>query len=265
MVWLVAICVLMVVSSAQAASLNWQPERDIEYALKVGNVTAEGRSVVQVAFRSNGKPFGMRWPESGESAKGTFLVTDPMSAPVVSIRLTVRPLPGTITVSNMSDRTKIPRRYLPVGGAITFCLLFPGCDTYLQIPMTRYGTRGVGLGGIITVNTFDDAGVKLSVTGNPWALGVASTDNGAKATGGGSPFNGETPISFKDGGIRRIVSTLGIEADSTGGPVQSRQFRIWYTMRFLPKPVPEPGVNLLLLAGVAGLCVLGRGRMRRHE
>jgi hypothetical protein len=165
-----------------------------------------------------------------------------------------------------SQNTGVP------AGQMKMCVLFPGCANYLPIPFgNAKATQGVGVGGMITVNTFQvGQGFKLSVQGAPWTMGIASisgitteTPNGGVTTytktlqgfvhGPASGTSSTAAIS----GVLQIIAPNFIET-SLGVPDTFQA--VWADIRL--HFIPEPGLLLLLGSGVAGLLMLGRSRMR---
>ena len=146
-------------------------------------------------------------------------------------------------------------RVLPVRGKVRLCLILPGCGSALTIPLTQDGIRGIGIGGTITVNTFSrHGGQGYTLVGAPWTLGVVelTTLEGQQWTlQGGVRGPGGGPSTAAAGGLVQMVSPFSI--DSGLGPQSGSAGLV---VRF----VPEPGMGLLLAAGIAGLWVIARGK-----
>ena len=183
------------------------------------------------------------------------------------------------------------------------CLLVPGCNVYLPIPVSRNGTEGAGIGGIITVNTFSKGnGLKISVVGTPWTIGAAiitgipnritHTVAGVHTPGNivDSFFNANGPCGVNNSGgcTRHTITTTRTESGFAHGPASNVSSTALLSgviqfvtpsevstsldppNNFLPvfstitlHFVPEPGLVMLLVSGVAGLVLLGRHRMRK--
>ena len=150
------------------------------------------------------------------------------------------------------------------------CLLVAGCSINLPIPLTVNGSKGVGIGGRITVNTFSTGGlVKISLEASPWTLGTASVTGIPTPSGGTSAV---TAMGFVHGpvsGTSSTASTMGSGAIRLVTPVRvtttlnppSDVLALMGTLTV--HFVPEPGLLLLLGSGIAGLAVIGRHRNRR--
>jgi hypothetical protein len=157
-------------------------------------------------------------------------------------------------------------------GQMKMCILFPGCANYLPIPFGENASNAVGVGGIFTVNGLSKAaGFILSVWGAPWTIGIASIENITTETPNGAittytktiqgfvhgPSSGTSTPSYSCiGGVIQIVTPAFIQT-SLGAPDTFQA--VWTAVRV--QFIPEPGV-LLLGAGVGGLLLLGRSRMR---
>jgi hypothetical protein len=157
-------------------------------------------------------------------------------------------------------------------GNMKMCLFFPGCMHHLPIPLGTQGGNAVGVGGMWTVNTFSKGpGFKLSLQGAPWTIGVASITNVTTETpNGGISTYTKTLQGFVDGGVCTYVTSF---YDSCSGVIQLVTPVFIQTNLGAPDALqagwvevrlqfPEPGLLLLLVAGGAGLVVLGRNRMR---
>ena len=134
--------------------------------------------------------------------------------------------------------------------------------------VTAGGTRGVGIGGLITWNGFGAAGAKASLVAAPWTIGMAVVSTGSTVSGGPTatfarsgfahgPASGTTSTARR-GGVVQLVTPLQI-ATSIGG-VERIGFIAQLTLVF----VPEPGTALLLGAGITVLALQSRGRRGLH-
>jgi hypothetical protein len=198
----------------------------------------------------------------------TIPLTDPENATLITLIGEGHLGGGTFTgISGGAINGNATR---PIPGRSKVCILFPGCGSYISVPFTAgSGTRGFGVGGTITANTFSPgAGLKVSVYGRPWTLGVTSV------TDVESKDHVESTTTFTTGFIHGPASNTNSAAQAGGvvqfvtasvvltslDPPNDRQASIVFA-RF--KFIPEPGMLLLLGSGVAGLVLLGRSRMRR--
>jgi hypothetical protein len=225
--------------------------------------------------------------DGGLTAQGTIPLTDPDNATLITLIGDVAlPTSGENNdLSGISGGAPIgPDNQMALGGGgFTICLLFANCVGPLPIPITINGTKGAGLGGTFTVNTFADSGFKLSVEAAPWTIGVASIKSVSTARippncqpGPGCQTNQPTYItnSVRTGfahdpgsgtsstaaisGRLQLVTPVRIETNLNP---PSATLAVWGILTL--HTIPEPGLAILLGSGVAGLVLLGRQRMRK--
>lgn len=175
---------------------------------------------------------------------------------------TLKPISGAL----QNTAQALTMNVLPVPGLGRVCLLFAGCNSgSLEFPLTTNdGASGAGIGGIVTAGGV--GGIRISLVAAPWTIKTATlsdrTDNGALSypTARGfahGPASMTSSTALTSGVVQLVnptqVITLGI-------PGQQDRISLYgkLTIHF----VPEPGVLLLLVSGVAGLVVLGRAKMR---
>jgi hypothetical protein len=151
-------------------------------------------------------------------------------------------------------------------GFTRVCLLTADCATNISLnATTNNGNTGLGIGGLLTVGKFGQ--VRISMVNGPWTLGtwsgISQTKEGnfktVSATGwvhGAASSNSST--AAPSGAIQLIapqqISVSGIAGNSTATTLFAR-----LTLHF----IPEPGLLLLIGAGVVGLGLLGRDRMKK--
>ena len=202
----------------------------------------------------------------------TIPLTDPDNATLVTLIGENVTLPVSGDLKGISGGPPLAEGTLVLGGRFKVCFLFPGCSAYLPFPfVNQAATAGLGLGGLLTVNTFSGGGLlKVSLQFAPWTLGLASMKSVSTATpnGGTNPFATVTAMGFAHGpasgsstaavgGVLQVVTPARVE--TTQDPPNSR---IGAPAILRLHFIPEPGLLLLLGAGVGGLFVLGHHRMR---
>jgi hypothetical protein len=249
-----------------AATLDWHGTFSLEFGT-APPIVSQGLGVATINGSSSLGHLHTLRLAGGITGATTIPLTDPATTPVVSLRATAQL--GTGTLSGISGGTPLAGNVLPVGGVVRVCLGLPGCGVSLPIPLTSNGTRGIGIGGVVTVNTFSTGGgLRVWVTAAPWTLGVAAVTGIPTINGG---FSTVTAQGFAHGPASGTSST----ATSTGSGVIQVVTPVSVTTT-LPPPsdmlallgilklhfLPEPGLILLLGSGVAGLVVIGRHRMR---
>ncbi len=195
-------------------------------------------------------------------------ITDPAGAPLISVRGTaalgmgvLRPISGA-TASGAG----LTQDVLPVAGLFRVCP-FPGCTkgVSLPIPLTVGGTRGVGIGGLITLGTFG-GGIKFSVYGQPWTVGTTlvtgiPTDNGGFSTMSAFGFAhgpaSATSSTAAVSGVVQLVTATRIVSSLSGTTVLPLLTTLTLSL------VPEPGTFVLFGSGVVALGIAGRSRLRK--
>ena len=130
------------------------------------------------------------------------------------------------------------------------------------------GTKGVGVGGVITAGGY--GGIQFSLQAAPWTIKTATVLDQITPTGGPprimttwvaegwahGPVS-TTTSTAQPGGVVQLVTPNQIVTNAALNE-KIGSFGI-LVIRF----IPEPGLLLLLGSGVAGLALLGRRRMRQ--
>ncbi len=188
-----------------------------------------------------------------------FATTIPGNGSVVTVT-------GTGKMTNVEFEPGEPLRWA-LKGQTTLCLLLANCVIPFTIPLTVNSTRGVGLGGVWTVNTFALSGPRVSLVGAPWTVGpitittVDADGKSVKIIGGGGGYGLGTSQEYgtvtpcpsgKQCGGFALVSRVVVSTNE-----ETRRGMILMGVRF----VPEPDQGVLLLAGIGGLLCLGYRRL----
>jgi len=177
----------------------------------------------------------------------------PFSALIVTMNNTTGTFSGSEPGTTFGGEMAVP-------GNIRVCLLF-SCGSFFDIPLTSFGTRGVGLSGPAIVR---GGAVAVTVQGAPWTTGpVVITTPSGTVNGIGfahGPASG-TSSTGQPGGVVKLVTPVTIMTKSLLSP-PSQLFMI---PSFQVEFIPEPGALALLLPGIGTLLALGAIRLRRDR
>jgi hypothetical protein len=246
----VAVASLAVAGQAHAATLPFSGSLSIQIAtLPPILATATGTATLNGAG-------ALGHLTSAAFAGGTFAafasipVTDPAAAPIKGVQANVLNGAGNFTGSPLGGK-------MAIGGSASVCL-FATCTASppanVVVPFTQGpGVNGVGLGGApITVKGL----VNVTITGAPWSAGTAAI--GTITTMGfvHGPASAGLSSAAAASGVMSLVTPIFISTN-IGASAVIPAFG-FLNLHF----IPEPGTLLLLAAGVTGLGILGRGRMR---
>lgn len=201
-------------------------------------------------------------------------LTDPLveNAGVVALHLAASLPGGELAIDPFAPPFSEPALgsgALPLAGELRFCLLLPDCSLGFGVPLSAGpGTRGLGVGGVLTVGA--GGAIRLSLQGAPFTLGSVSawgeTPDGA-SLGLLSSGSLHGPLSFTStaaltlsgvGGRIGLVSPLRIVSSTAPAEGVLPGFA-----RLEIELLPEPSGGSLLPFGTAALALLQRARRLR--
>jgi hypothetical protein len=209
---------------------------------------------------------------------GTIMFLNPdLNDVIKSVRFLNAEIKGG-TFYNLSGAISNPgnltQNTMPLAGIARVCLFLSDCIAFLDIPFTESGTRGIGLGGIITAATVSSS-LSFSLVNAPWQLATASllqqTTMTPQTPSSGmtitvthkgyarGPLSSTTSTALTGGVIQLVSPTQLHNTGIRGGNHDTVALFTTLTVNFLP----EPGLLLLLSSGIAGLVLIGRSRMRK--
>jgi len=268
---LVGVSVLALANTHESrADLLWfDGTLSLELATGAPFVDATGQSV---ALINNSAGLGHLFKLDlfgGISGSGTVPITDPdivASFGLLSLSATVAL--GTGKLYPISGGGPLSPGKLPVLGELRLCVFVPGCSVAIPGPLTVNGTRGVGIGGPVTLG--GSGIIRVTLNGAPWTIGTAlaysevssSTANGFWTMVTHSRFGfAHGPASLTSstattGGVIQLVTPISVHSN-TPKQLFPSMFGI-LRLRF----IPEPSALAMLLAGGAFLATVGRRRMR---
>jgi hypothetical protein len=260
---------VLLAEPVRAATLKWSGTLSVDFPF-AAPFTGEGRGVATVNGSSGLGHLNTLTLAGGLTAGGTAPNTDPEAfTALVSIRGTATLGPGTFAPISGGGPLTLANT-ARVEGTFKLCLLFVGCSVTFPIRLdttTLSGARlGVGLGGIVTTNTFAPPTLaRASVTGAPWTVGVASvtsveTPNGTGTVTAQGFAHGPLSISTtaNPSGVLQFVTPARITFSGNNEVIFKRPLITTLRLHF----VPEPGTLLLLGCCIAVLLMVGRGRIR---
>jgi hypothetical protein len=275
----VAMLAFGVTGTASAAPLNW----DGTLLLELGTLPAIPATGGGVATVNDSGALGhlgnMRLKASRggiSSADVHAPVTDAAAAPIVSIRVTARLGTGTLgPISGGAQSSPITNNRLPIAGLAKVCLFSTVCGTFLPLQLTQHtagtGTKGVGIGGIITIG--GTSPIRISIEAAPWTIKTKTSIDQITTPVGGTVKkfvnvsnkgfahgpSSNTSSTANPSGVVQLITPMQVVTNLTNGSNAKIALFGFLTVHF----IPEPGMLLLLGSGVAGLVLLGRHRMRK--
>jgi hypothetical protein len=208
-------------------------------------------------------------------------ITDPIvqGNGIASLRITASLASGTLgpISGGAASTTVLTKNVLPIRGISKVCLLSTQCTNFLPLNLTQHVAtsmlKGVGIGGLLTIGGGTNP-IRVSIEAAPWTIKTETridqittpmTPMGVKkfinvqGNGFAHDPSSTTTNTAQPSGVVQLISPMQIVTNLTSGSnVKLSQFS---TLRI--HFIPEPGMLLLLGAGVAGLALLGRQRMRK--
>jgi hypothetical protein len=258
-VLLIVLISSLTVTGAPGAEVAWEGTLTVDF-VSLAPVHVEGTGVATVV----GPGIGLDLLRLNGGISGTGLA--PVgSAPdpnyTVSVGASVAL--GSGTLGPFWPPQPLTANTLPIDGIAKLCIFFPGCGLNIGLPLYENGGQtAVGVGGLLTVG--GSGPVRISVEAAPWTVGTASV---SFLTPGGDVIEvtargwAHGPISFAGstalaGGALSVVTPIQVTSGSSGQSLTS-------IGRLQVRIVPEPANFVLLIAGAAGIGLLGRSRNSR--
>ena len=263
-----ALLALGVAGAASAKTIDWHGTIEVDLGA-LESIVLEGSGVATVNDSSGAGHLSTLRLSGGITDSGTIPVTDPnTTATIKSIQIAGTLKTGTLT--GISGAPPMGANVLPMAGFTRVCLFNPGCTANLPLNnTTNNGNTGVGVGGLLTLG--GNGSIRISIESAPWTLGTASGVNqtlkGGWITltrvgfvhGPASASNSSTVKSSGNSGVIQLIAPQNVKTIGIAGNSADIALFMTLTLHF----IPEPGLLLLLGAGVVGLGLLGRSRMKK--
>jgi hypothetical protein len=277
--------VLVAPGLAGAAPLNWEGTATVIVA-DIPPLVFAGGGVATVNDSAGVVPehlatLRLKGSRGQITGTDTHFVTDPDTFANGIAAAIVQYAGGTGTFAPISggaaSTTPLTRQFMPVYGLARLCLLSTACTQYLNLPFTApttvngvpgTGLRAVGIGGILTAGGY--GGIRVSLQAAPWTIKTASAIDQITTTG----LSRTLVTKTAQGWAHAPASTTSSTAQPSGVVQLVTPGQIWTNLPLGSNDklggfvvmavhfIPEPGLLLLLGAGVAGLGLLGWRRRR---
>lgn len=255
--WMTAVTGLLLAGSfagpAAASTLEWAGTLSIEMSGTAPVVIEETGLATVNGSSGLGHLNTLRLP-GGFASTSTVPLTDP-GLPATLLSVQVKEQLASATLGQISGAPPLSPAVMPMQGTANLCVVFPGCGLAIPIPLTVNGTRGIGIGGSITANTF--LGGTITLQGKVWTIGqvsITTTTGIVTAQGFVHGPASNTSSTAKPNGVIQLV-TPSIIFSTLGPPIPvMTTLRLHFT--------PEPGELMMLGAGLAFLLTVARRRAR---
>ena len=260
---------MSIAGQAGAKALDWHGTLNVQlWGGGATSLTFQGSGVATVNDSSGSAHLSTLRLAGGISGSGTIPITDPETTGTIkTIHLDAVGL-GTGTISGISGAPPFnPPAAIPIPGHARVCIFQSSCSLNLPLDLTRNnGNTGVGVAGTVTLG--GNGTIRISIESAAWTLatvtGLNQTVKGNFITlsnigfvhGGASASNSSTATNS---GVIQLISPEQITTAGIVGNSTKMNLFLTMTLHF----IPEPGLLLLLGAGVVGLGLLGRSRMKR--
>jgi len=204
-------------------------------------------------------------------------VTDPIvtAGGIVEVRLTdVAPRPDLqggvfAPISGALQNTALAGGgTMAAAGQVRICLFYAGCNSgslTLQVAATSNGDFiGGGVGGLLTIG--GEGAIRISIFGAPWTVKTVTVSN--RTNNGGITFftkqgfaHGPASLTSSTAAVSGVVQLVSANQTVTQGIPGNGDKQGNITQRTVHF-TPEPGLLLLLGAGVAGVSLIGYKRRK---
>ena len=275
--------------TASAAVMNFSGTAEISLGdFPAGVLTGGGVATINGSSGIVGDHLNtLRLAASRGQIQGTFtsIVTDPdtlANGVAALIYDQVGGLTGTWAgisggaASTMTGNVGI----LPQGGIVKVCILSTVCTQFLPLVLNQptitvngavgTGTRGVGVGGLITAGGY--GGIRISLQAAPWTIKTATVIDQVEdykgaprymstwiAKGWAHAPGSTTSSTAQESGVIQLITPSQVVTNLPLGSSDKMGSFVITVIHF----IPEPGLLLLIGSGVAGLAFLGRRKLMK--